>query len=94
MLRQPEIESRANAWKAFMLPLHHWRVDFQKLYNIHNKHNYKYKLTGTVLDETFLIVTQQKRRHPTGLKINWQRWELSVNVSQASLDVYLGTVSS
>ena len=34
MLRQPEIESRANAWKAFMLPLHHWRVDFQKLYNI------------------------------------------------------------
>ena len=24
-LRQPEIESRANAWKAFMLPLHHWR---------------------------------------------------------------------
>ena len=26
-LRQPGIEPRANAWKAFMLPLHHWRED-------------------------------------------------------------------
>ncbi len=25
ILRQPGIEPRANAWKAFMLPLHHWR---------------------------------------------------------------------
>ena len=24
MLHQPGIEPRANAWKAFMLPLHHW----------------------------------------------------------------------
>ena len=35
MLRQPEIESRANAWKAFMLPLHHWRVDLHTLYIIY-----------------------------------------------------------
>ena len=40
-----------------------------------------------MLDQTFVIVTQQKRRHPTGLKTNWQRWGLSVNVSQASSDV-------
>ena len=24
ILHQPGIEPRANAWKAFMLPLHHW----------------------------------------------------------------------
>ena len=26
-LRQPGIEPRANAWRAFMLPLHHWRYN-------------------------------------------------------------------
>ena len=43
MLRQPEIESRANAWKAFMLPLHHWRVDLHTLYIIYNKYKHKHK---------------------------------------------------
>ena len=27
LLHQPGIEPRANAWKAFMLPLHHWCSD-------------------------------------------------------------------
>ena len=34
-LRQPEIESRANAWKAFMLPLHHWRCKLAILMLFH-----------------------------------------------------------
>ena len=26
-MRQPGIEPRATAWKAAMLPLHHWRLE-------------------------------------------------------------------
>ena len=36
-LHQPGIEPRANAWKAFMLPLHHWcfcRSEHPSKYNI------------------------------------------------------------
>ena len=42
-VRQPEIKSRANAWKAFMLPLHHWRVVPSKflIYNIYTNHKHQ-----------------------------------------------------
>ena len=33
-LHQPGIEPRANAWKAFMLPLHHWCLSCQTRYTI------------------------------------------------------------
>ena len=32
-MRQPGIEPRANAWRAFMLPLHHWRLSLSCAHN-------------------------------------------------------------
>jgi hypothetical protein len=31
-MHQPGIEPRANAWEAFMLPLHHWCLQLQDIH--------------------------------------------------------------
>ena len=92
MLHQPEIESRANAWKAFMLPLHHWRVVPTKcfIYNIYTNH--KHQEPRAVSDETFVIVIPNKKgaTQPTQTKIANGGNYISTSAKPAQM--YLGTI--
>ena len=61
-LHQPGIEPRANAWKAFMLPLHHWCLiqscQIRARFGTHTTHKHNQQTTHNYHHHHHHILTQ------------------------------------